>query len=417
MFRTVKRTSHNYRPSLAGRHPASSRALPLRGITVLDLTRILSGPFCTMKLGDMGAEVIKVEQPGTGDETRRWGPPFIKGESAYFLSVNRNKKSVTLDLKSEEGKRILTKLIKRSDVLVENFRAGVMRKLGFGHAGARRINPRLIYCSISGYGQTSSRSHRPSYDLIVQGESGLMDLTGFPDGPPTKAGISLADVNAGNIAFEGILLALLQRERTGKGQHVDISLLDSLASLFAYQSQIAMLPGNSVRRKGNRHPTITPYETYQTGDGYINVAVAGEAAWKNFCVVIGHLRLASDRRFLANADRVTNRGALERILIPIMKRKRSSDWLRRFAAADVPAGRINTVQEALGLGTMRERKMIVAVKHATAGTLKMVGNPIKLSSAAQMFAPPLLGEHTHEILRRLGYPAAEIRRLRKFHVI
>ena len=398
-------------------HPASSRTLPLRGITVLDLTRILSGPFCTMKLGDMGAEVIKIEQPGTGDETRKWGPPFVKGESAYFLSVNRNKKSMTLDLKSDEGRNILTKLIRRSDVLVENFRAGVMGKLGFSYANAKNINPKLIYCSISGYGQTSGRSHKPSYDLIVQGESGLMDLTGFPEGPPTKAGISLADVNAGNIAFEGILLALLERWRTGRGQRVDISLLDALASLFAYQSQIALSTKSSVRRKGNRHPTITPYETYETKDGYINIAVAGEPVWRNFCAVIGDPDLASDKRFGTNARRVTNRGALERILVPVIKRKRSADWLRRFAAADVPVGKINTVAEALALGTMRERDMIVTVRHTRAGTLRMIGNPIKLSSAAQMHPPPLLGEHTEEILRRLNYTAVKIKRLRTLNVI
>jgi len=389
----------------------------LSHIRVLDLTRILSGPFCTMKLGDMGAEVVKIEQPGTGDETRRWGPPFIKGESAYFLSVNRNKKSVTLDLKSKDGKAILTKLIRRSDVLVENFRAGVMESLGFSYTKVKKINPKIIYCSISGYGQTSSRSHKPSYDLIVQGESGLMDATGFPDRQPTKAGISLADVNAGNIAFEGILLALLQQERTGKGQHIDISLLDSLMSLFAYQSQIALSTNNTVTRKGNRHPTITPYETYQTKDGYINVAAASEAAWKSFCSAIKHPELVFDKRFFTNAKRVMNRQELEHILVPIIKRKRSGEWLRLFAKADVPAGKINSVQEALALTTMRERNMIVSIKHRTAGKLTMVGNPIKLSASAQMLPPPLLGEHSGEVLQRLGYSAADIKRLRTSSII
>ncbi|MBI3194643.1 MAG: CoA transferase, partial [Ignavibacteriae bacterium] len=297
----------------------NNQKAPLSGIRILDLTRILSGPFCTMKLGDMGAEVIKIEQPGKGDDTRSWGPPFVKGESAYFLSVNRNKKSVTLDLKAKEGKEILTKLIKSCDVLVENFRAGVMENLGFSYAKVKKLNPRLVYCSISGYGQTSSRSHQPSYDLIVQGESGLMDVTGFPDGAPTKAGISLADVTAGTLAFEGILLALFQRERTGKGQQVDISLLDGLLSLFAYQSQIALSSDRKVTRKGNRHPTITPYETFGTKDGFINVAVGSETHWKNFCTAIKRIDLIKHEQFATNSKRVENREALEKILVPIMK--------------------------------------------------------------------------------------------------
>jgi crotonobetainyl-CoA:carnitine CoA-transferase CaiB-like acyl-CoA transferase len=392
-------------------------ALPLRGTAVLDLTRILSGPFCTMKLGDMGAEVIKIEQPGSGDETRRWGPPFIGGESAYFLSVNRNKKSLTLDLKSREGKLILTRLIKRSDVLVENFRAGVMHKLGFGYRAVRKINPRLIYCSISGYGQTSSRSHAPSYDLIVQGESGLMDLTGFPGKPPTKAGISLADVNAGNIAFEGILLALLRRAQTGRGEHIDISLLDALASLFAYQSQIALSAKAAVSRIGNRHPTITPYETYRTKDGYINVAVAGEGAWRRFCGVLRQPHLASDRRFSSNAQRVRNRARLERILAPAMKRRRSAAWLRLLAAADIPAGAIAPLRDALRSAALRERGMIVRFRHPAAGILETVGNPIRLGTPARISPPPSLGQHTAGCLRRLGYTAREIARLRARRVV
>ena len=392
---------------------------PLAGIRVLDLTRILSGPFCTMKLGDMGAEIVKIEQPGTGDETRRWGPPFVRGESAYFLAVNRNKKSVTLDLKSKEGKRILTSLIKRSDVLVENFRAGVMKKLGFGYGSVRKLNPRIVYCSISGYGQTSSRSHQPSYDLIVQGESGLMDVTGFAGGPPTKAGISLADVNAGNIAFEGILLALLQREQTGSGQYVDISLLDALVSLFAYQSQIALSSKSNVHRKGNRHPTITPYETYATKDGYINVAVASEPAWRNFCRAIGRNPLAADVRFFSNALRVQNRGALERKLIPLMKRKTSTSWLNILSRADVSVGRIHSVTEALRMPVLKERDMLATVRHRTAGTITVVGNPIKLvrRGREKIQPPPVLGEHTEKVLRELGYSKKDIVRLRTTSII
>jgi len=394
-------------------------SLPLNNIRVLDLTRILSGPFCTMKLGDMGAEVIKIEQPEKGDNTRTWGPPFIRGESAYFLSVNRNKKSLTLDLKSEGGKKIITKLIKRCDMLVENFRAGVMEKFGFGYNKVKKINPRIIYCSISGYGQTSSRSHKPSYDLIVQGESGLMDVTGFPDGPPTKVGISLADVNAGNLAFEGILLALLQREQTGKGQYIDISLLDGILSLFAYQSQIALSSNTKVTRKGNRHPTITPYETYATKDGYINIAVGSEAAWTNFCKAIIREDLRDDKRFATNAKRVENREALEKILMPPFKKKRSAEWIRILSRFDVPAGNIHPLAETLKLKVVKERSMITSMRHPSIGSLRMVGNPIKLSQTSpnQFTPPPLLGQHSEEILKWLGYSGTTIRSLRKEHII
>ena len=401
-------------------------ALPLAGIRVLDLTRILSGPFCTMKLGDMGAEVIKIEQPRKGDDTRTWGPPFVKGrrldsssESAYFLSVNRNKKSVTVDLKSHEGKAIILKLIKQSDVLVENFRAGVLEKLGFGYKAAKKINSRLIYCSISGYGQTSSRSHKPSYDLIVQGESGLMDLTGFPDGSPTKVGISLADVNAGNLAFEGILLALIQRQKTGDGQHVDISLLDGLISLFTYQSQIALSSDTAVTRKGNLHPTITPYETYQTKDGYVNVAVGSETLWGNFCEAIGRRALLGDPRFASNPKRVENRTALEIILIPIMKRKKSSAWIRTFTQADVPVGMIHSLSDALNFKPLRERNMVVEFRHPSVGTMKTVANPIRIGKqkAPRFLPPPLLGQHTTSVLHGLGYSAKKISRLKQSGVI
>lgn len=392
---------------------------PLSGISVLDLTRILSGPFCTMKLGDMGAKVFKIEQPGKGDDTRTWGPPFVKNESAYFLSVNRNKKSVTLDLKSKEGKKILTKLIKRCDVLVENFRCGAMKRLGFGYDTIKKMNPTMIYCSISGYGQTSSRSQQPSYDVIVQGESGLMDITGFPDGLPTKVGISLADVTAGTLAFEGILLALLQRERTGKGQLVDISLLDGLLSLFTYQSQIALSSQKRVMRRGNRHPTITPYETFATKDGYINIAVGSETAWRSFCAAINREDLTEDKRFLTNSKRIENREALEKILVPEIRTRRGAEWIKVLSRVDVPVGEISSLNEALGSQTVKERGMIETLHHSTIGRFKTVGNPIKLSSMKthRLLAPPLLGEHTNEVLKRLGYSPKEIKSLRENGIV
>lgn len=395
------------------------KSFPLSNIRVLDFTRILAGPFCTMKLGDMGAEVIKIEQPGKGDDTRTWGPPFVNGESAYFLAVNRNKKSLTLDIKSKEGKEIIRKLLQRSDVVVENFRAGVMEKLGFGYKQVKKLNPKIIYCSISGYGQTSSRSHQPSYDLIVQGESGLMDVTGFPDGPPTKVGISLADVTAGNLAFEGILLALFHRQRTGKGQLVDISLLDGLLSLFAYQTQIALSSNQHVTRKGNRHPTIVPYETFATNDGYINIAIGSETHWKNFCQVIERVDLIEHADFATNSKRVQNREQLEAILIPLLKQKSCAEWESLFTAADVPVGRINSVAEALQQSTLRERDMILTLRHPSIDTLTMVGNPIKLSAVKKktFLPPPMLGEHTASILRQIGYKTSYIQYLKKKRTI
>jgi formyl-CoA transferase/CoA:oxalate CoA-transferase len=363
-----------------------------------------------MKLADMGADVVKIEQPGRGDDSRGWGPPFVHGESAYFLSVNRNKRSLTLNLKSAQGKRVLQELIGLCDVLVENFRAGVMKSLGFGYRDVRRMNPRMIYCSISGYGQKSSKSHKPTYDLIIQGESGLMDVTGFSKGPPLKAGISLADVTAGMLAFEGILLALIDREWTEKGRHVDISLLDGLLSLFAYQAQIALSTNDTVSRKGNRHPTITPYETFAAKDGYLNVAVGSESAWKSFCSAAGRKELASDPRFRTNAERVKHRAALERILVPLMKSRKVAEWIRRLERADVPAGRINSIRDALRLTVLRERKMLSTIPRAAGGALRMVGSPFSAAGwrSGADSPPPRLGQHTREILVDLGYTVSQI---------
>ncbi|MBS4029121.1 MAG: CoA transferase, partial [Ignavibacteriales bacterium] len=283
----------------------------------------------------------------------------------------------------------------------------------------KKINPKIIYCSISGYGQTSSQSHQPSYDLIVQGESGLMALTGFPDGAPTKAGISLADVTAGNLAFEGILLALFQREKTNEGQLVDISLLDGLLSLFTYQSQIALSSNKKPTRKGNIHPTITPYETYQTKNGFLNVAIGSEVHWKNFCEAIKRNDLQRDSCFVTNSKRVENRAVLETELKPIFLTKTNEEWISLLQNADVPVGKINSLNDALQMETLKEREMLVSVQHSKVGEITMVGNPIKLSSTSQqLFAPPpLVGEHTEEILLSIGYTKEMIEELRKKKII
>ena len=385
-------------------------SLPLSKIRVLDFTRILSGPYCTMKLGDMGAEIIKIEARGSGDDTRSWAPPYVGAESVYFLSVNRNKKSITLDLKSKEGKEIVKKLLRKSDIVVENFRAGVMEKLGFDYKSFKKINPKIVYCSISGYGQTSEQSHQPSFDLVVQGESGFMDITGFPDGSPTKAGVSLADLAAGHAAFEGILLALFHRQNTGKGQYIDISLLESLISMFTFQSQIALSTDATPKRKGNLHPTITPYETFETKDGYINVAAGNEGLWKNLCKATNRLDLLTVDKFMVNPKRVENRVELQQELVPVLKQKTSDEWFKIFTEHDVPVGKINTVKEALNLPTVLVREMVIELNHSTVGKMKTVGNPIKMSGAKRyQYKPaPTLGQHTEEVLRSLGYSKKEV---------
>src|SRR5881296_584219 len=291
---------------------------PLDDLFVVDLSRILSGPVCSMLLADMGAEVVKVEPPPSGDDSRQWGPPFIGGISTYFLSVNRNKKSLSLNLKTAEGQRVLWKLIERADVLIENFRPGVLEKLGFGYDAVAKVNQRLVYCSISGFGHTGPYRDRPGYDVIAQGESGIMDITGYPDGPPAKLGASLADVVAGLYAFNGICLALLARHRTGQGQHVDISLLDGMVSTLTYHSGIYLSTGRSPKRAGTRHPSIVPYESFQAKDGFVNIAVTNQKQWENFCRVLGFPEIATDLQFESMKARLANyaelRPMIERVV-------------------------------------------------------------------------------------------------------
>ena len=282
----------------------SLRVTPLDDVFVLDLSRILSGPFCTMMLGDMGAKVVKVEPPPRGDDTRLWGPPFVNGISTYFLSINRNKRSIGLNLKSPEGRDVLWKLVERADVIVENFRPGVLDKLGFGYDAVSRRNPRIIYASISGYGQTGPYRNRPGYDVVAQGESGIVDLTGEPDRQPVKVGASIADIVAGMYACQGILLAMLARHRTGTGQRIDISLLDGMISTLTYQAMSYFATGRSPTRMGTRHPSIVPYETFETRDGFVNIGAANEKQWQNLCLALGFPDLAYDTRFNTMAGRL-----------------------------------------------------------------------------------------------------------------
>ncbi len=388
--------------------------MPLGGLRVVDLSRILAGPFATMMLADMGADVIKVERPGSGDDTRGWGPPFVDGVSTYFMAVNRNKRSIVLDLKAERGKKILWELIESADILVSNFRVGVLDSLGFSFERVCRRAPRCIYGVINGYGADGERSRKPSFDVIIQAESGFMNLTGSPDGPPTKAGISIADEIAGLYLVQGILLALLQRQRTGRGQLVEVALHDAMLSMFTFQAQAYLSAGTLPRRRGNRHPSIVPYETFEAADGTFVVGVGNELIWERFCGAIDADDLLADRRFASNADRVENRGMLDEILAPVFRRRTVDDWEERLNHAGVPCGRVRALNEVLDAERTADREMLVELD----GT-EVLGVPVKLSSSPGRVRgrAPGLGEHTEAVLAAMGHTEDEISALREAGVI
>lgn len=386
---------------------------PLEGLLIVDLSRVLAGPYCTMTLGDLGARVIKIEEPAKGDDTRSWGPPFWRGESTYFLSLNRNKESLTLNLKSESGKEILWRLIARGDILVENFRPGTLARLGFDWEAMHRRNPRLIYCAISGYGQTGPQSHRAGYDLIAQGEGGVMSVTGEPDGPPLKAGVSQADVVAGMWATIGILTALAAREKTGRGQMIDSSLIEGQLGLLTYQAY-NFWSGHDPSRMGNRHPNLTPYETYAAADGHLNVGVGSEGLWKKFCTAMEAPEMAELPEFRTARDRLENRALLERELAPRFARRTVEDWLDCLGKAGVPCGKVRSVAEALSDPQVLARGLIHELPHPGIPDFKVVGLPVHLSETPgePLSAPPALGQHTMSLLTELGFDQGDIEELR-----
>ncbi len=393
---------------------------PLEGIRVVDLTRILAGPYCTMMLGDMGAEIIKIENPDGGDDTRGWGPPFLNGVSTYFISINRNKKSLTLNLKDERGKEILRNMIRKSDIIVENFRPGTLDKLGFPWEEIHRINSAMIFASLSGFGQTGPRVSEPGFDVVIQGEGGIMSITGEPDGPPNKVGASIADITAGMLAAQGILLSLYHREKTGVGQMVDIGMLDGQVALLTYHANNYFGTGKLPPRRGNKHPSITPYETYECKDGYFNLGVGNDSLWRRFCDAMRLGDIKEDPKFAVNKDRVDNRLELQEILDAFFAEKTVGETLETLRVAGIPCGPINNLAQVLNDPQVIAREMVVDIDMPVAGPTKVTGVPIKLSKTpgAVRTPPPSLGQHTDEVLESvLGMDEAQRNALREEGVV
>ncbi len=403
----------------------SQRTAPLTGIRVLDLTRVLAGPWCTQNLADLGAEVIKIERPGSGDDTRAWGPPYLKNaagentsEAAYYLSANRNKFSVTLDIATPRGAELVRELAMQSDIVVENFKVGGLRKYGLDYESLKAINPRLIYCSITGFGQTGPYASRPGYDFMIQGMGGLMSITGerddLPGGGPQKAGVAVTDLMTGMYSTVGILAAIIERERSGLGQHIDMALLDCQVAMLANQNLNFMTSGVAPRRAGNAHQNLVPYQVFAAADGHLIVAVGNDSQFRNYCRVIGMPELADDARFATNPQRVRNRDALVPMLAERMLTGARDTWLTELEAAGVPAGPINTLDQVYQDPQVLARGMKRELPHPVAGVAPIAASPLKLSETpvAYLRPAPMLGEHTHQILsERLGLSDTEIEAL------
>jgi crotonobetainyl-CoA:carnitine CoA-transferase CaiB-like acyl-CoA transferase len=390
----------------------TTRAAPLAGKRILDLSRVLAGPWCTMILGDLGAEVIKVENPKGGDDTRGWGPPYAAGESAYYLCANRNKKSVAIDLSCAEGQAAVKALAATSDVLVENYKLGGLDKYGLDYVSLSAQFPGLIYCSISGYGRQSPRAVEPGYDYVIQAEGGLMAINGDVDRPPVRVGVAVADLFTGMFAAQAILAALIARDRDGLGQHIDMALFDSQLAMLANVGSSCLVSDEEPKRFGNSHPSVVPYQTFETADGRIVIAVGNDHQFGILCRdLLGRADLASDARFATNAARVQHRGELIPLLEPLIAAHPSEWWIAALKTAKVPCGEVRPMKEALSAAETLARGMVQSVSHPLAGTVPLIGSPLKLSGTPVVApsAPPLLGEHSAEILGGLlGYDAAMI---------
>lgn len=392
------------------------RPAPLAGCTVLDLSRVLAGPWAGQTLADLGAEVIKVERPGSGDDTRGWGPPFAGSESAYYLCANRGKRSIALDIASEEGQAVVRELAARADVVIENFKAGALAKYGLDFESLRAVNPALVYCSISGYGHDSPEAERSGYDYVIQAEGGLMAVTGPVEGPPIKVGVAVADLYTGMAAAQAILAALIAAKRDGVGQHIDMALLDCQLAMLANVGSAYLVSGDEPKRYGNGHPTVVPYELIECSEGAIVLAVGNDRQFARMCnEVLDRPDLAEDLRFTTNAGRVENRDALLPILRELLAQRSAEDWIAALEAKKIPCAKVRLVGEALEHPTATARGMVDAVGHPGIDDLRLVSSPLKLAEtpADANRHPPMLGEHGDEILRELGKSDAEIARLKE----
>lgn len=392
-----------------------SEEKPLAGLRVLDMTRVLAGPFTTMLLADLGADVLKIERPGVGDDARHFGP-FKNGRSLYFVSINRGKRSMTLNLKTEAGKEIFRRLIEEHDILVENFRPGVMEKLGFGYETLREINPRLIYAASSGYGHTGPDSRKPAYDILAQAAGGLMSVTGWPDARPTRVGCSIGDIGAALFTTIGILAAVSQRHATGVGQKIDVAMLDCQVAMLENALARYQVDGTSPEPLGNRHPTISPFQAYKAKDDWIVIAIGNDGLWQTFCEVVERTDLASDARFATNPKRTENLEELNAVVESLLARRTVGEWSGIFSERGIPHSRINRIEQVVQNRQVHARNMIATVEDRLAGTVHVAGNPIKMSSmadAATRAPVPELGEHTETILAELGYDGRHIETIRE----
>ncbi|MCC6175339.1 MAG: CoA transferase [Chloroflexi bacterium] len=388
---------------------------PLSDLKVVDLTRVLAGPYLTMMLGDMGADVVKIEQPGTGDDTRRWGPPFVGGESTYYLAVNRNKRSVTLNLKHPAARDLLLRLVRDADILVENFKAGTMERLGLGYEGVlREVNPRLVYCSVTGYGRTGPYAERPGYDYMAQAMGGIMSVTGEPAGEPMKYGVAIGDLTTAMTGCSAILAAIHYRDRMGTGQRVDLSLLETVVGWLIHLATDYFASGCLPARIGNGHNSIVPYQLFKASDRYFAFGALNDRQFRDFAAVLGHPEWVDDARFRTNPDRVAHRGELVPLIETVLPARTATEWVNALIAVGVPAGPVNSIAEVFDDPQVLARDMLLEVAHPKLGGVKMAGIPYKLGDtpATVRRHPPMLGEHTDEVLTELGASPEEIARLR-----